>query len=121
LALFKLSAVSACNASRLSSQSWLGMGIGPDGIMHMMRDSRAAKRRVSLATNGELVEKTLAKGLNMSTLAEKEVAADFVRRGRAQWDAEITEACAAHERYLAEYESASELLRAHLAADDTAG
>ena len=80
-------------------------------------DLRAAKRAVNLTLNGDLVEKARAKGLNLSALAEKAVAAELVRSARVQWDAEIAEACAAHERYLEEYGSASDLLRAHLEAD----
>jgi antitoxin CcdA len=80
-------------------------------------DTRGAKRPVNLTMNGDLVEKARAKGLNLSALAEKAVAAELLRSARAQWDAEIAEACAAHERYLDEYGSASDLLRAHLEAE----
>ncbi len=80
-------------------------------------DTQAAKRPVNLTMNGDLVEKARAKGLNLSALAEKAVAAELVRRAREQWDAEIAEACAAHERYLQDYGSAADLLRAHLAAE----
>jgi antitoxin CcdA len=80
-------------------------------------DTEAPKRTVNLTMNGDLVEKARAKGLNLSALAEKAVAAELLRSARTQWDAEIAEACAAHERYLAEYGSASDLLRAHLAAE----
>jgi len=84
--------------------------------MTKVYNTQAAKRPVNLTMNGDLVEKARAKGLNLSALAEKAVAAELVRSAREQWDAEIAEACAAHERYLEEYGSASELLRAHLAA-----
>ena len=76
-------------------------------------DTQAVKRPVNLTMNGDLVEKARAKGLNLSALAEKAVAAELIRSARAQWDAEIAEACAAHERYLEEYGSASDLIRAH--------
>ena len=95
------------------------MRIELEEITRMVRvyDTLAAKRPVILTMNGDLVEKARAKGLNLSALAEKAVAAELLRSARAQWDAEIAEACAAHERYLAEYGSASDLLRAHLAAE----
>jgi antitoxin CcdA len=82
----------------------------------MMRayDTQAAKRPVNLTMNSDLVAKARAKGLNLSALAEKAVAAELIRSAREQWDAEIAEACAAHARYLEEYGSASDLLRAHL-------
>jgi antitoxin CcdA len=84
--------------------------------MRMIRvyDTQAAKRPVNLTMNSDLVAKARAKGLNLSALAEKAVAAELDRSAREQWDAEIAEACAAHKRYLEEYGSASDLLRAHL-------
>ena len=85
--------------------------------MTWVYDTQAAKRPVNLTMNGDLVEKARAKGLNLSALAEKAVAAELLRSAREQWDAEIAEACAAHERYLEEYGSASDLLRAHLEAE----
>lgn len=92
--------------------------------MNQVYDTQAAKRAVNLTMNCDLVEKARAEGLNLSALAEGAVAAELGRRVRARWDAEIAEACAAHERYLEEYGSASELLRAHLEAEgghDAAG
>lgn len=85
--------------------------------MFHVYDAQAAKRPVNLTMNGDLVEKARAKGLNLSALAERAVADELLRGARAQWDAEIAEACAAHERYLDEYGSASDLLRAHLEAE----
>jgi antitoxin CcdA len=85
--------------------------------MRTVYDIQAAKRPVNLTMNSDLVEKARAKGLNLSALAEKAVAAELARSAREQWDAEIAEACAAHERYLEEYGSASDLLRAHLEAE----
>jgi antitoxin CcdA len=82
--------------------------------MRQVYDTQAAKRPVNLTMNADLVEKARAGGLNLSALAEAAVAAELARRARERWDAEIAEACAAHERYLEEYGSASELLRAHL-------
>jgi len=80
-------------------------------------NTQAAKRPVNLTMNGDLVEKARAEGLNLSALAEGAVSAELARRARERWNVEIAEACAAHERYLAEYGSASELLRAHLEAE----
>ena len=95
------------------------MRIELEEITRMVRvyDTLAAKRPVILTMNGDLVEKARAKGLNLSALVEKAVAAELVRSAREQWDAEIAEACAAHERYLEEYGSASDLLRAQLERD----
>jgi hypothetical protein len=42
-------------------------------------------------------------------------------RERQRWDAAIAAACVAHERYLEEYGSAAELLRAHLEAEESGG
>ncbi len=80
-------------------------------------DTHAAKRPVNLTMNLDLVEKARAEGMNLSALAEAAVATELARRARQRWDAEISEACAAHERYLEEYGSASDILRAHLAAE----
>jgi antitoxin CcdA len=73
----------------------------------------SGKRPVNLTMNSDLVAKARAKGLNLSALAEKAVAAELIRSARKQWDAEIAEACAAHERYLEEYGSAGDLLPVH--------
>ena len=89
--------------------------------MRQVYDTQAAKRPVNLTMNGDLVEKARAEGLNLSALAEGAVSAELTRRARERWNAEIAEACAAHERYLAEYGSASDLLRAHLGADGDDG
>ena len=66
-------------------------------------DTQATKRPVNQTMNGDVVEKARAKGLNLSALAEKAVTAELARSAREQCDAEIAEACAAHERYLEEY------------------
>jgi post-segregation antitoxin (ccd killing protein) len=70
-------------------------------------DTQSPKRRDNL-------EKARAEGMNLSAPAEAAVATE---RARERWDVEIAEACAAHERYLEEYGSASDLLRAHLEAE----
>jgi antitoxin CcdA len=85
--------------------------------MSEIYDTQVTKRRVNLTMNGDLVENAWAEGLNLSALAEQAVAAAFARRARERWDVEIAKACAAHERYLEEYGSASDLLRAHLEVD----
>jgi post-segregation antitoxin (ccd killing protein) len=55
--------------------------------------------------------------MSLSSIAEDAVAAALVRRARERWDAEIAEACAAHDRYLEEYGSLGEPLRAQDEAD----
>jgi antitoxin CcdA len=85
--------------------------------MRQTRHPQAAKRPVNLTINSDLLEKARAEGLNLSTLAEGAIATELDRRARERWDAAIAEACAAHERYLSEYGSASDLLRAHLDAE----
>jgi len=57
-----------------------------------------------------LVKRSLAN----SALAEAPVATELARE---RWDVKIAEACAARERYLEEYGSASDLLRAHQEAE----
>jgi antitoxin CcdA len=91
--------------------------------MRMSRASRTstAKRPVNLTMNAHLVERAREAGLNLSALAEEAIATELARRARERWDAEIAEACAAHERYLEEYGSASDMLRAHLEGRGRAG
>jgi post-segregation antitoxin (ccd killing protein) len=50
--------------------------------------------------------------LNLSALAEAAVAAALGQRAREKLAAEITQGCHAHERYLADYGSLSEAVRA---------
>ena len=85
----------------------------------MNRTSRTstAKRPVNLTMNADLGEQARAAGLNLSALAEAAIATELARRARERWDAEIAEACAAHDRYLEECGSASDLLQAHLEAE----
>jgi post-segregation antitoxin (ccd killing protein) len=47
-------------------------------------NTQAAKRAVNLTMNGDPVEKAQAKGLNLSGLAEKAVAAELLRNARDQ-------------------------------------
>ena len=85
--------------------------------MRQVYDTQAAKRAVNLTLNSDLVEKARAEGLNLSSIAEDAVAAALARRARERWDAEIAEACEAHDRYLEAYGSLGELLRAQDEAD----
>jgi post-segregation antitoxin (ccd killing protein) len=85
--------------------------------MRQTHNSQAAKRPVNLTISGDLLEKGQTEDPNVSALAEDAIATELARRARQRWDTEIAEACAAHERYLSEYGSASDLLRAHLQAE----
>jgi antitoxin CcdA len=85
--------------------------------MNRASTTSTAKRPVNLTMNADLVERAREAGLNLSALAEGAVATELARRARERWGAEIAEACAAHERYLEEYGSASDLLQAHLEAE----
>ena len=73
-------------------------------------DTEASKRSVNLTLNSDLVAKARAEGLNLSALAEDAVASALAKRAREKWDAEIAEACRAHDRYLEEYGSLWELV-----------
>ncbi len=75
-------------------------------------DRSAAKRPVNLTLNGDLLTRARAEGLNLSALAEEAVIAALVRRAQEKLEAEIVQACEAHERYLAEYGSLGEAVRA---------
>jgi post-segregation antitoxin (ccd killing protein) len=72
-----------------------------------------AKRAVNLSLNGDLVIRARAEGLDLSSIAEEAVAAALARRAREKFDAEIAQACQAHDEYLAEYGSLGEALRCH--------
>lgn len=85
--------------------------------MKRVYNTQASKRAVNLTMNADLVEKARTEGINLSAVAEGALANELARLARKHWDAEIAEACAAHERYLEEYGSASDLLRAHLEAE----
>jgi antitoxin CcdA len=75
-------------------------------------DTTAAKRPVNLSLNGDLVKQARAAGLNLSALAEEAAVAALARIAHAKLKAEIAAACAVHERYLSEYGSLSEAVRA---------
>jgi antitoxin CcdA len=85
--------------------------------MRHTRNPKAAKRPVNLTINSALLEKARAECLNLSALAESAIATELARLARERWEAAIADACAAHECYLSEYGSASDLLRAHLNAE----
>jgi antitoxin CcdA len=88
--------------------------------MTQVYDTRAAKRPVNLSLNADLVAKAREAGLNLSSIAEDAVAVALARLARERWDAAIVEACAAHDRYLEQYGSLGEVLRAQ-EQDDGAG
>jgi antitoxin CcdA len=80
-------------------------------------DTTAPKRPVNLTLNSDLVARARDEGLNLSALAEEAVAVALSRRARAKWDAEIAQACRAHEQYLAEYGSLADAVRDFYDAD----
>ncbi len=75
-------------------------------------DVSAAKRPVNLTLNGDLVVRARAEGLNMSALADEGVAQALRQRAREKLAAEIVQGCRGHERYLAEYGSLDDAMRA---------
>ena len=75
-------------------------------------DSRAAKRPVKLTMNGDLVARAKAAGLNLSALAEGAVAAALAKAARVRLEAEVAQACRAHDEYLAIYGSLGDAVRA---------
>lgn len=75
-------------------------------------DIRAAKRRVNLMLNSDLVVQARSAGLNLSALAEEAVVTALARRPGEKPDAEILQACRAHDLYLTEYGSLGEAVRA---------
>jgi post-segregation antitoxin (ccd killing protein) len=78
-------------------------------------DRLAAKRDVTLTMNGDLVARAQAAGLNLSSLAEGAVAAALANAARVKLEAEIAQACEAHEEYLAIYRSLGDAVRASAA------
>jgi antitoxin CcdA len=78
-------------------------------------DPSAAKRPVNLTMNGDLVARARAAGLDLSALAEAAVATALAKSVRAKLEAEVAEACAAHEEYLAIYGSLGDAVRASVA------
>ena len=86
-------------------------------MQRRLYDTDASKRPVNLTLNSDLVAKARAEGLNLSALAEDAVASALARRAREKWEAEIAEACRAHDRYLEEYGSLWSLLHEDSGAD----
>jgi post-segregation antitoxin (ccd killing protein) len=75
-------------------------------------DLSAAKRPVNLTMNGDLVARARAAGLDLSALAEAAVAVALAKSARAEMEADVAQACAAHEEYLAIYGSLGDAVRA---------
>ena len=75
-------------------------------------DPKASKRPVNVTLNSDLVARARAQGLNLSSLAEEAVAIALARITREKFEAEIAQACCAHERYLAEYGGLGDAVRA---------
>ena len=85
--------------------------------MKLLYNARSPKRPVNLSLNSDLVEKARSAGINLSAIAEEAVSAALACLARERWDAGVAEACAAHDRYLEEYGSLSDLLLAQEEAD----
>jgi post-segregation antitoxin (ccd killing protein) len=75
-------------------------------------DPSAAKRGVTLTMNGDLVARAEAAGLSLSALAEEAVAAALAKAVRVTLEAEVAQACKAHDAYLAIYGSLGDAVRA---------
>ncbi len=78
-------------------------------------DPIAAKRPVNLTMNGDLVDRAGAAGLDVSALPEAAAAAALAKSARAKMKAEVAQACAAHDEYLAIYGSLGDAVRASAA------
>jgi post-segregation antitoxin (ccd killing protein) len=90
-------------------------------VVRMARsNTNAVKRSVNLTLNGDLVARAKAEGLNLSALAEEAVAAALARVALARFEAEVAQACEAHERYLAEYGSLGDAVWAETGPDEPA-
>ena len=81
-------------------------------------EAGSTKRPVNLTLNAALVDRARAEGINLSALAEQAVAAELARRDREKFDAEIAQACRAHEAYLAEYGSLRDAVKRTLDVDE---
>jgi len=82
--------------------------------------ANATKRPVNLSINSDLVEKARTLGLNLSALAEEAIIAAYARAARAKWDDEIRQACAVHNRYIAEHGTLAEAVWAMQEDDEAA-
>ncbi len=76
-------------------------------------DRQASKRPVNLTLNGDLLTRARAEGLNISSISEQALAAALARLDRERFDAEVAQAARVHERYLAEYGSLGDWIRAN--------
>jgi post-segregation antitoxin (ccd killing protein) len=85
----------------------------------IVNDAKTAKRPVNVTISSDLVAKAREAGLNLSALAEEALAAALARLARARFEAEIAQACAAHERYLAEYGSLADAVWAETESDES--
>ena len=81
---------------------------------------KTPKRPVNVTLNSNLVARAKADGLNLSAVAEEAVAAALARVARARFEAEVAQACKAHERYLAEYGSLGDAVWAETESDEPA-
>jgi post-segregation antitoxin (ccd killing protein) len=81
-------------------------------------DPNAANCAVTVTMNGDLVARAKAAGLNVSALAEGAIAAALAKVTRVKLEAEVVQACEAHEAYLAMYGSLGDAVRASAADAD---
>ena len=81
---------------------------------------KTPKRPVNVTLNSDLVARAKAEVLNLSALAEEAVTAALARVARARIEAEVAQACKAHERYLAEYGSLGDAVWAETESDEPA-
>jgi antitoxin CcdA len=81
---------------------------------------KTPKRPVNVTLNSDLVARAKAEVLNLSALAEEAVTAALARVARARFEAEVAQACKAHERYLAEYGSLGDAVWAETESDEPA-
>lgn len=81
-------------------------------------DRAAPKEAVNLTLNTDLVLRARTAGLDLSTLAEEAVAAALTAVAWYRLQAEIAQACQAHQLYLTEYGSLGDALRSSGGAAD---
>jgi antitoxin CcdA len=92
------------------NESYHAHGLLQENAMQLY-DLQASKRPVNVTLNSDLVARARAEGLNVSALAEEAVAAALGRVIQKKFEAEIAQACRAHEQYLAEYGSLGDAIR----------
>jgi antitoxin CcdA len=91
-----------------------------DKMRIIVKDAKTAKRPVNVTLSSDLVAKAREEGLNLSALAEEAVVAALARAARARFEAEIAQACKAHEQYLAEYGILGDAVWAETESDEPA-